>query len=174
MHCPFQSLNVLLLKGVVDVFLIPSVTVLHLLGMQLSSLLFMEIGSGYRIWESREGRRKEMAFILYIFYFYFPHTSTLIRSSHCSASPICTLETIHVPQMPILIFDAGCQVDLVLTLNTLLVIQLCMQHGLVIGAVPLEIDIGRIMNEVLGAPRKFACRISLVLASLPAFSVYAG
>lgn len=72
--------------------------------------------------------------------------------------------------MPILILDTGRQVDRVLIMHAPFIFQLRVQHGLVVGAIPLENDIGRILGEVLSTPSEFTCGASLVLASLKAFS----
>lgn len=63
--------------------------------------------------------------------------------------------------MPILILDASRQVDHILMLHTLVISQLCVQHRFTVGPLPLKIDIGCIVGEVLGAPREFSYRASL-------------
>ena len=78
-----------------------------------------------------------------------------------SASPICTLETIHVTETPILVLDAPRQVNLVLMMHALVVFQLGVQHRFTVRAVPTEINLGC----VLLACYKDAIQIELGISS---------
>jgi hypothetical protein len=64
--------------------------------------------------------------------------------------------------MSILILDAGRQVDFVFIVHALIVLQLCVQDGFTVRAIPLKNDVGRIIGEVLGTPCEFTYGASSV------------